>query len=54
MILTDKSKNKPIQKYEKKTKENKVNQIQISSEEIKLHKESVTNLKNPLWHKIIY
>ena len=54
MILTDKSNDKPTTKYEKKSKENKVHQIQVSSEEIKLHKESVTNLKNPLWNKIIY
>ena len=36
------------------TNENKICQVRVSSEEIRQHKEFVTNLKNSLWHKINY
>ena len=54
LTLTDKPHNKPTPDYENNTNENKVHQIQISSEEIKQHKEFIAGLKNPLWRKIIY
>ena len=54
LVLTDKLDNKITPKHEKKNKESKVHQIQISSEEINQHKKFIADLKNPLWHKIIY
>ena len=46
--------NEASPKDESKDKRNTIHPIQTSQEEIKQHKDFVTNLKGAIWHKIDY
>jgi len=54
LALKDSHNNEPDPKHGKEIQRGKVHRIQVSSEEIQKHKEFITSLNKPLWHKIDY